>query len=171
MKMTKLTTALLLSMVVALLSACAGSNTVSIGDEEYELGAGYYEEWGENDNEDQSGYDIDVYFTSPGMDMVEETGSGAGIYLDLNSAEETPAEGTYTWSEERTEGTLYDAEVFAGDLEEEPEIQHRIEDGTAEVKVSGDTYTITFDLTAEDGTKITGSYKGELTNVDDLYED
>lgn len=163
----------LIVLTVGIVAGCGGaSNTMTIGEDEYDISQGYFEEWGENTGSDQSGWDIDIYLASEEIDLMEETGEGAALFLDLNSSSETLAEGTYTYGDERTSGTLYDAEVFAGDVEDdEGSTQLYVEAGTVEISVKGDTYTITFELTADDDTPITGSYKGELTNVEELYSD
>lgn len=163
----------IIALTVGIITGCGGaSNSITIGEDEYDLAQGFFEEWGENTSSDQSGWDIDVYLASESIDLVEETGEGAAIFLDLNSETETLAEGTYTYSDERTSGTLYDCEAVSGDVEDDEAMDiFSIEGGTVEVTKKGDTYTISFELTTDDDTPITGSYKGELTNVEDLYSD
>lgn len=164
-----LTLGALAVLVVVVLVACGGGkNTVTIAGETYELGQAIVEDWGENTGSDQSGYDIDLYLLGPEIDMVEQTGSGAGIYLDLNSTEETLSAGTYEYGDERTSNTLYDAEVFVGDLgEDEPDVEFEAEAGSVEIKVNGDTYTIDFTLSDEEGTEVNGNYTGELVAAED----
>ncbi len=152
--------------VAILLSGCGGDkNHVTIGEQTYELDRGYVDNWGENLGEGQSGYDIDIWLLSPGVDPQGRSGDGAIVFLDLNTDAADLSAGEYAYSGSRRAGEVFSASITIGDLSaDRPDAEYEIAGGTVAVARDDGRYTVTFDLSAEDGTPITGAYTGPLTD-------
>jgi hypothetical protein len=80
------------------------------------------------------------------------------VEFDLNTPSETGiSEGTYTYSAARESLTFFSVEIDNNsDLFYSPQL------GTVVINIDGDTTTVTFNLTAQDGTAIRGQWNGTL---------
>ncbi|MUU79677.1 hypothetical protein [Winogradskyella endarachnes] len=123
------------------------NDEVSIDGTIYSLdGGGYLESYGINSD---GSYDWDVTLLST---------SGISVYFDLNTnSEDGLVEGTYTYSETRTEFSYVYTEFYG------ESIDYSASEGTIVVTIDGDTVGFVFSLTAEDGSEIEGEWSGELT--------
>jgi hypothetical protein len=120
------------------------------------------------------GGEYGIILTSSGISLESSTGDdfiGTGNFVSLyiiSSSSTSFDPGTFTWSDNKSPGTIEDVGVGVnfnlatdtGDVELDGT------GGTVSVALSGDIYTITFSITT-DGSVVTGSYIGTLTDVQD----
>jgi hypothetical protein len=133
----------------------------------YELATAVIERGGENTEPGESGYFISFAAASAGMDIINLTGTGDGIGLDLNSSSYDLVAGTYTWSTTNVENTVVDAMIVINyNLATDEGTAYLAIDATVTVSVSGDTYTVEFTLTLENAKTVTGIWEGSATVVD-----
>lgn len=146
--------------------AAGFSSEVVVNGVAHDLWEGYMESYGSNGN---GSFDFDVELISPDVQYVngEYTGFGHLVYLDLNSGDGQKLEdGTYNFSDEREAFTLVAAEVIINtDFETGDGGQEfNIADGTINVTTLDELITeLSWTLTSEEGTSITGIFRGELT--------
>ena len=166
--------AILGAAMVCLVPSCnAVPNQVTIGEDEYELDKAFFEGQGENQDTEETSYLVDVYLVSDGVDLMAGSGSGAVVFVRLNSPEETLTEGAYTFEMDgaitisRDPGTIADGYFVAGNLDD-PSFRDYILDGTVDVSRSGDTYTFEINVETTDRTSVVGSFNGDPGSVDDL---
>lgn len=148
-----------------------GDNTMSIDGSAFNIATGAIEEYGANGN---GSFDWDVTLVSDGFTINVEnqsiTGTGAFLYLDLNTNSETGlVPGTYVYADERAEFTWVDAfaspnlnsETFEGTI-------YTAVSGTIIITGTGSSQVINVNLLDAAGKVITASYSGDLQvlNVD-----
>ena len=127
----------------------------------FTLASAIIEDYGANTEPGESGYDLDFWVATSGVDLINWTGIGDLVVLDLNSPNSTLAPGTYTWSDTRTDFTLVDSVLIINyNLDTGAGTFVWVIDGTATVSVNGDTYTVEFTLDLIDGKTVTGRYSG-----------
>lgn len=99
--------------------------------------------------------------------MDDFEGEGSAVYLDLNSdSPDGLTAGTYMWSNDREAFTIVDGEaILNANIEMETGDLVTFIDGSVEIGVHGDETSFEFELTAEDGKKLTGNYKGALIRI------
>ena len=142
------------------------NNSFTINDSTYILTAGYLEEYGVNPD---GSFDFDITLTSSGVTESggDLFGSGAFVYLDLNTMSENNLDdGTYTYSDgERKAFDLSDG-VFSPsfDFSTGAGGANSITGGTVEVKVVGPVVTVDFDLQSPTG-NVVGNYSGTLKPI------
>ena len=139
------------------------ANTVQVNGATETLTQALLEEYGDNGN---GSFDWDVTLITDGFDLVNNTGAGSILYLDLNSSSEDGlVSGTYNWSQDREAFTIVDGSmVLAYDLVAESyDYSMEATDGTVVINV-GDTETeIDVTMTMQDGETLNAYYKGALT--------
>lgn len=147
-------------------------NHFKVGDTEYELSAGFLEDFGTSDW--YKGYNTSLMLYSKGLKLlIDKDGnykfdgkgdqigfymySTTGVALDnrdyyFSDTEPTPIgtfdEGGYLINIDYKNETMGDRDDFAG--------------GRVNVSKSGDEYTITIDCISDKGVKVSGFYKGKL---------
>jgi len=133
----------------------------------YELATAVIERGGENTGPGESGYYVNFAAASSGMDIINLTGTGDGLSLDLNSSSYDLVAGTYTWSTTNVENTVVDAMIVLNyNLATDEGTTHFATTATVTVSVSGDTYTVEFTLTLENAKTVKGIWIGPATVVD-----
>jgi len=118
--------------------------------------------------------DFDIYLTSSDVTVNSGsglTGTGDGIYMDLNSSSLTElADGTYTWSIDRAPNTIVNGAVLIaynfGTLTGDSYV---VTDGTIKITVSGTNYVIDYSLTLSNDQTVTGNYNGTLQEYTSSY--
>lgn len=150
------------------------ANYVKIAGTTYELGSGFYENYGESASGDYEGYNIDLYLFSKSISMnstgndYEMSGEGQILYFEMfaDKGEYIPSD-SYFFSASETIGT-FDIGIYALDWEPEEEntVFYDIASGTVDISRDGSEYSINLDLTDSDGTNVTGVYNGSLEYVD-----
>lgn len=139
---------------------------------EYAMSHGFLDYWGP----DGSSYNFDITLFSSGIsyDTVAEMVTGTGHYLWLqlwSSSASDLLPGTYTY--DTTASSLintFDEGMFAVNLNTatlQSDLELEISGGSVTVAKTGSTYELTIDLTATNGKKITGYYKGTLRYFDE----
>ncbi|OZV69048.1 hypothetical protein [Winogradskyella aurantia] len=149
-------TVLISTIMVVLLQSCNNDDdTVSLPDLNNEIsidgtiysiaGPGILQSYGENSD---GSFDRDIEIFAEDL-FVE---------FDLNTPSVTGvSEGTYTFSATREAVTFFSVEI-----DNNSDIFYSPQLGTVVVSVNGDTTTVTFNLTAQDGTAIRGQWNGTL---------
>ncbi len=173
--------AVVLAMALVITASCkkdddddnGQKNHLKYDGTEYNLGQGFLENYG---LVDESIYNLDLILLSSSITIYETqgeidsaSGSGAIIYFEMYTSSATVLEaGTYQYDESSMDAMSFDYADFALDFDVETEEGEWIEitAGTVTVSKDGNTYTITFDCTAEGGKKVTGSFKGTLKYYD-----
>jgi hypothetical protein len=182
--MKKITLFYFLSFAVVLMfiSACSEDddetvqpkNFVKIGGTTYELGSGFYENYGESLSGDYEGFNIDLYLFSNGIKInsngsdYEMSGEGQILYFELFSEKgEYIPSGNYFFSASETIGT-FDIGIYAlnWEPEEENTVFYDIASGTVDITRNGSEYAVNLDLVDSDGTNISGEYEGTLNYID-----
>ncbi|WP_026755554.1 hypothetical protein [Sediminibacter sp. Hel_I_10] len=150
-------------------SSSSSENNITIDGTEFEIETAILEEWGINED---GSYDWDVTLFSDGVEIDAAnstiTGTGAAIYLDLNTNSETGlVPGTYTFANERAEFTWVFAEAVTNfNFETENGESFNAVSGTVVITGSGNNQVIVANLEDENGNAITASYKGSLQMID-----
>lgn len=174
--MRKILSCLCLVVVAAAwLTACSDdddnnvSNEFTVNDQKYALSAGYY------DSVRMQTVGTDVYhfwnvvMASDGIsyDDDEFQGTGDAVRFDLYTKQEGQLPvGTYTMSD--VDNGIENASAYVGFNTESGEgtiYADQVDDASVTIQESGDTHTITFTLTLDDGKEIKGAFKGTLTEV------
>lgn len=165
-------------LIVAGFSACKKDDKTdkqsvfTFNGANYETPKAYIVSYGPNNSESA---DFDLYLTSSNIAVKDGngfTGTGDGIYFDLNSSSLTElAAGTYTWSLDRGPGTIVDGEVFLTyDFDTWTGDSYSVSDGTVKITVSGTTYEIDYSLTLANSQTITGYYKGSAEQLTSAFK-
>lgn len=178
--MKKFTKAIvLLSFLTFVLASCSKdeeeaaapkTNFISLDGTEFSLSQGITFEYG---GDATTGYNFDLIVASSGLDFSDIdnngiTGKGEAVYFELWSTSSTGLEtGSYSFNSGAKPSvytaffvrTAYDASTDIADETYESAT------GTITINVDGSTYTIDFDLILTGGKKLTGNYKGSLTNL------
>lgn len=155
-------------------SNSSSENNMTIDGTEFEVETAILVESGINED---GSYDWDVTLLSDGFEIDAAnstiTGTGAALYLDLNTNSETGlVPGTYTFANERAEFTWKFAEGITNfNFETENGEYFDAVSGTVVITGSGNNQVIVANLEDQNGNTITGSYKGnlqmiELTEID-----
>ena len=130
------------------------------------LDKGFIEDYGENFD---GSYDFDVWLFSENINFVDDelTGSGDGIYLDLNTADQTGLEeGTYIWSEDRAKFTIVDGgAILNADILMETGEEIIFTNGSVDISFDGDKTVLEFDMITEGNKTLTGKFKGVLEKI------
>ena len=142
-------------------------NRLIIDGTSYDLESGFLTDFGSNGN---GSFDFDIYLADDGITIQngDLSGTGNGIYLDLNSGLETGLEsGTYTFSINRepfsfvggtAAFTNFNFSTVSGTL-------INVTSGTVVMDITGNTYDIDLDLQGLNGANqvdITGNFNGVL---------
>jgi hypothetical protein len=141
----------------------------------YELTQAYIENYGEWE---PGVYNLDLTMMSKGFtvntsngQIQSVTGTGNALYFEMYTSDSTKLDNrTYTYDEMSTANGTFDFGVIGinFNIATQTGTQHMVMSGTVTVSKSGSVYTITWDLTEENGKKVTGKYKKAITvsNVD-----
>lgn len=155
-------------------------NHFKVGNTEYELSDGLLRNYGQSEDWHE-GYNLDLILVSKDLKIStdeegyeEINGTGDAIYFELFTSEGLHLDnGDYVngTSEFFPIGTYDYASYYIGiDTDEENEDYDysdiRINSGKVTVKRTGQEYELTIDCTDENGTKVTGYYKGNLHYFD-----
>ncbi|WP_157972169.1 hypothetical protein [Pleomorphovibrio marinus] len=152
-------------------------NHFKVGEEKYALHKGVLYNAG-MDVDYHQGYFFELILTSNGINFEEQEegylegiGAGDALSFDLYSSSPThldQGEYTFTTSRPHPIGTFDWGWYVVGWEESTEEVteESRINSGKITVQRNNNEYTFQFDLTAENGKKITGHYKGTLAFFD-----
>ena len=156
----------------------SSKNYMQLDDSEYELSKGVLENYGKDEGVD--GYNLDLTLLSSGLKIVEEggevsdiSGTGHSIYFDIYTSTSKKLDlGSYEYDSTGTGelGTFaYGGCIADYNTETKEGVNLELSDGTLTVTKNDGVYEISIDCTAEDGTNVTGYYKGSLKyyNYDD----
>ena len=140
-------------------------NRMVIDGTSYDLEAGFFTDFGDNGN---GSFDFDLWVSDDAISVQNGTltGTGNGLYLDLNSGVETGLEsGTYTFAVNRAPFTIVagSAAFTNFNFNTASGTQIAVTSGTAVLNITGNTYDIDFDLMGLNGinqVEITGNYSG-----------
>lgn len=153
-------------------------NYMQLDASEYELSKGILENYGKYEGD--NGYNLDLTLFSSGLKIVEEdgevsdmSGEGHAIYFEIYTSTSKKLDiGTYEYDSTGTgeSGTFASGGCVADyNIETEEGTSLELSEGTLTVTKNDGIYEISFDCIAEDGTSVTGYYKGSLKyyNYDD----
>ncbi len=149
-----------------------GSGFFTLDGVRYDLGQGFIEDYGVND--DGQSADLDVTLLSPTFNINFEaqtaTGTGNSLYFDLNSPSLNGlSAGTYVFdtSVPRKALQMIDGDVLLGlDFAAETfEQEFLVTAGQVVVTRTDNTFTLSFTLTLDNGQELIGNYTGLLTEV------
>jgi hypothetical protein len=156
------------AIVIVLFTGCpskddGGSCSFTYDGNTYSLTNGIIEDWG--------GGDFDIYLASSGIDAVHWTGKGDFVFFDLISPSTIAAPGTYDWAAtggfELWDGGIglnWDADTDNGTWFNADWTLQESGDYVT-ISVSGNTYTVEFSITLQNGKVVTGSFTGPLSIV------
>lgn len=172
-------------------------NNISFDGTEYDLSQGFVLHYDDDiyDVDTLCFYELSLFssdfeITYDEDDYPDEiTGEGQAIFFEINSStSDDIALGTYTYfnydsytdynSDTSSDKATYSYSDMAGTFSyslaysyantETQEFDYsEIEDGTLTISKNGDSYTLSFDLTGEDGVNVTGYYSGSLEYIDE----
>ncbi len=142
------------------------TNFFNLNGEELTLTKGFIESIGTTGNDI---FDVDISFGSSEISYVNDdfVGTGDGIYLDLNTSQSPGLkEGTYNFSATRDDFTIsfgmvaknFDFGTLTGE-------DYSVTGGSATVAIDGTVYTVDFDLTIANGSRVTGNYTGSMQEI------
>jgi hypothetical protein len=153
-------------------------NNISFDGTEYDLSQGYVLHY-DDDMDSLSFYQLTLYSSSFEITYDDDayiddiTGEGQTLSFEINSStSDDIALGTYTYSAHNssTAGTFsYATASTYSNFETDELNSSEITDGTLTISKNGSSYTLSFDLTDEDGVSVTGYYSGLVEYID--YED
>jgi len=148
-------------------SSSQGNGTLVYKSVTYSLSQGILEGYGSSYTADGS-YDWDIILASSGINIINETGTGEYLYIDLNSPEVSLVPGIYTWNYTRVANSLVDGEIGIGydAYNEIAQDWGSVTGGTVNIISVGSTYELEFTLYLDNGETVTGSYRGQLTLYD-----
>ncbi len=139
------------------------ANTVQVNGVTETLTQALLEEYGDNGN---GSFDWDITLITDGFDLVNYSGAGSILYLDLNTnSADGLVSGTYNWSADRDVFTIVDGGMTLGyDLATETsDYEMSATAGTVVITVGDNETEFDVSLTMEDGETLNAYYKGELT--------
>ncbi|MBI9053682.1 MAG: hypothetical protein JEY96_07675 [Bacteroidales bacterium] len=118
---------------------------------------------------DDQFYNMNVFTGSLKVDYGRLTGSGDWLEIDFyTSTPRTLVAGDYVLSNSEEEGTCeldLDLDVNANGQYPTTGSSPSFTSGKVTIKGSGDTYTVTLDVTDEDGNKLEGTFKSSFATV------
>lgn len=154
-------------------------NYLKIGETEYVLSSGIYENYGQMEAVDfqYDGYNLDLTLLSSGLTsstnsdgFPDISGSGQIIYFEMFSSKENEFDSrdyTFSTSEPYPVGTFDDGSFCINySVENEDNNWIDISSGKVTISKAGDTYSITIDCTSEKGDIIKGFFQGTLQYFD-----
>ncbi len=158
-------------------------NYLKIGETEYVLSKGMYENYGQMEWEgwQYDGYNLDLTLFSSGLTnstdsegYTDLSGSGQVIYFEMFSSKGNEFDSrdyTFSSSEPYPVGT-FDYGEFCISYSDDNEVNNWIDISSGKVTISksGDTYSITIDCKSENGDNIKGFFKGTLQYIDRTVE-
>lgn len=167
--------------IVLTLSGCRKKDSTPINHllyngVEYPLDKGVLESNGKYNGSD--GYSLDLVLLSPGfivheinneLDSISGIGNGIGFELYSNSIDKLDA-GKYTWDENEDGNPftlVYSDAVFNWNMETSDGLEVEAIDGEVMVVSNDGEYELVFFLTMEDGSSMSGYYKGAITQYDE----
>jgi hypothetical protein len=96
--------------------------------------------------------------------MKASSSSAETLTIDIEYSPDESVSGTYSYPENGTDRLLIEGLTVYNYFADQTMYDTLLQSGTVTVKHhGGDTYTVTMDLTMEDGKRFTGTYKGEFT--------
>ncbi len=115
-------------------------------------------------------HDFDLIFHCEGISFDGQSFSGRGDALDFLIYSDSGAglsPGTYNYGDQDEPFYFVEAEMLLDyDIASDSGTEIWIEGGSLEVDRSGNVYTIDFNVTAEDGKPVRGSFEGPIQLVD-----
>lgn len=164
---------ILLGLTCALISNNTDINYFILDGEKYELTNAHTIVNGSGD--DTKGYGFTLFITSSSLDLSNlfKTGfSGKGNMLNFrlrSSSSEGITAATYSKNggyKDYRPNTYGSIAAFL-DYENKGKYgaQYNVENGNVVIKVTGNIYTINFDLTLEDGKSLKGNYTGKIVHL------
>lgn len=154
---------------IILVTSCGGddddpvvTNQISVGDQTFDISSGGFIDLGEAEGTRQGAFalsDADISVTTTPSFSIG-TGSSFRIVFNLVALGSSLSSGTYT------EGDVLGPDagkVFFVSLVSAGGTTYNVDSGSIEFSGTSPNFTMTFDITLDGGTKLTGGYSGEFS--------
>lgn len=152
---------------ILIISACGSddgatvSNQITIGDQTFDISNGAFVDLGETEGTTQGAFALADADVSVGSQSSFSISSSASFRIVFNMV----ALGTSLGSGTYTEGDVLSPDagkVFFVSILQADETSYTVDSGSIQFSGTSPNFTISFDLTLDGGTKMTGGFSGEF---------